>query len=40
MKPQKNLDIYNMLVSLVKAEEERISQVRAMEEEVKIYTRG
>lgn len=34
MKPQKNLDVYNMLVSLIKSEEESIGQVRAMEDEV------
>lgn len=34
MKPQKNLTVYNMLVSLIKAEEDSIAQIRAMEDEV------
>lgn len=36
MKPQKNLTVYNMLVSLIKAEEDSIAQIRAMEDEVVI----
>ncbi|XP_046848993.1 dynein regulatory complex subunit 7-like isoform X2 [Xenia sp. Carnegie-2017] len=34
-KPKKNLTVYNMLLSLMKAEEESISQIRSMEDEVK-----
>ena len=35
MNPQKNLAVYDMLVSLIKAEEDSIAQIRAMEDEVK-----
>ena len=34
MNPQKNLAVYDMLVSLIKAEEDSIAQIRAMEDEV------
>ena len=34
MKPQKNLTVYEMLISLIKAEEDSIAQIRAMEDEV------
>ena len=35
MKPHKNLTVYNMLVFLIQAEENSISQIRAMEDEVR-----
>lgn len=34
LKPQKNLTVYDMLVFLIKAEEDTIAQIRAMEDEV------
>ncbi len=40
MKPQKNLTVYDMLVSLIKAEEDSIAQIRAMEDEVCSFRKG
>ena len=34
LKPQKDLTVYNMLVFLIRAEEDSIAQIRAMEDEV------
>lgn len=34
MKPHKDLIVYNMLVSLIKDEDDSVAQIRAMEDEV------